>query len=389
SASVGDPAAAWAAARALPSAAAFLDAGEAWLERFPTDPRRAEVEAALVARRRAEPRWILPAAGALAPGLASAREALYVCDGRIAQRGLWSWAWATRQRTEHAVPPGLIDLQVLAAPSRQGLWAVQVRDGAKRLITFLPRLSPRRSSSSVAPAPPAALEDPAFDHGSSFLLSGDGRALLALAGERWLLCGLQPDGSLAIELAGSSPLPSASVRVVTLTPDGTHAVFAGRDPDEQVSVDALRVVRLADDAVVVKRMFTARVKALQGLPGGWFLVGTDIGQLIEADVRGERWDMLANPEGELIEFVGHKAVDGEHSALRWTPAGLLYAYGRLDRGGRVLQVWRLAERALVEEGEFPAYGTIQLSPDGRYLAGSVKDRVEVWDRWLPGEWAPR
>jgi len=376
------PAEHWAQVQQIPDAQGFLAAGEAWLAEHPADPLRATVEQALYARRRAEPRYVIPCDGEGTPSLVDTREALFVRRGTLQARELWAWSWSDHTLAPRPYSEGIVALASPAA-SQERCWLLTRREKAKLALSWLARI-PRQGEAYPEGTP---LDELGVSYRTLASPARDEPRFLICVRTQWSLYRGHADGSVGLLATGETPYGARSPKKLTLLPSGTHALFVGRDAADD-RMDVLRVVRLADDAVVAKRVLTSRLECCTPISDERLLIGNDIGQLIETDLSLTRWVLLENEDTPEIAFVGHPAIADELYALEVGPGGRLYALGLEAPGEGALQVWDLETHTLRDTHPLPVYTVSLLGPDGRYLVGARQGKVEVWDRWLPGEWQP-
>ena len=376
------PAEQWARAQQIPDAQGFLAAGEAWLAEHPDDPLRATVEQALYARRRAEPRYVIPCEGGGTPSLVETREALFLRRGTLQAPELWAWSWSSHGLSPRPYREGIVALASPAA-SQDQVWLLSRRSKRELALSWLPRI-PRHGEAYPEGTPLPEL-------GISFrVLAAPARDVprfLVSVRTQWALYRGHADGNASLLATGETPYGTRAPSKLMLLPGGTHALFVGRDSAHD-RMDTLRMVHLADGLVVAKRVLTSRLECCAAISDERLLIANDIGQLIETDLGLERWSLLENERAPEIEFVGHPAIADELRALHVGPGGRLYALGLEAPGEGALQVWDLETHALRATHPLPIYARTLLGPDGRYLVGARQGAVEVWDRWLPGEWQP-
>ncbi|MCA8923140.1 MAG: hypothetical protein KDD82_15095, partial [Planctomycetes bacterium] len=111
-------------------------------------------------------------------------------------------------------------------------------------------------------------------------------------------------------------------------------------------------------------------------------------QLVLYDAQFDHVANLENPEVEEKFLIGRRATAGALERLACSPAGVVYGIAEGEFGCR-LQAWDLDARSLLREQSLGQLLELCVSPDGRYLALVKREQVEVWDRWVSGEWQPK
>lgn len=385
--------AAWGEVQSQPVAADFLLQGEAWLLEFPQSALREEVELALVERRHAEPRWVVDSKDSRFFPPLTTRDALVLSSFARGGRILHTLAWDDGATQECGVGQ-LGVFGVYATAADEGVWLLGMRSRTERVVTYVPGLPEPEKELRAPSATLRVMPNPV-------LLSRDGRRLVLLHPQGWLSIVRKEDGELvAAESGATRPFAGGKLKLGALSADGTTLLCVGRE--DQGITDGILAIRVSDGEVCADKRVPYSLKAILPLASGETLASNSAGQLVLYDVDFNDPQVLVDPSAGATRYKGGKAIAGVLFGLAEGPNGRLYAVGELGTGvgdaeqdahvgtgeGR-LQVWSREQRTLIDSQEVPLYYWVVLSPDGRYLACCGLGRVDVWDRWLPGEWQPR
>ena len=360
---------------------ARLAQGEAWLERFPASGLRPDVEATLTRQRLQEPRWVHREHRGRVR-LARSRSELAIADEG---GGVSLAAWGAPRERHALLAPGLTYLS--GAPTVDGVWAAV---GAAQEVAHLevdgatPRVALRRPLTWV----PCGVE-----------ASPDGKQLAISNRQRTSVFSVESmlgDGFAAqLQVWIKQPDPP---REVAFLDDGSALASIVIEP-QMDELDRVLVVELDGDYTTLGELsLPVEPNVVESLPGARFAVGTEQGHLLIFDPQTVLQGAFEDPEVEDLHGASSIGAidaepgnDGEVYGLALGPRGVLYSVG--EHGGparSALRVWSVETRELLRVQILDrAYRDCCLSADGRYLAcATAEGEVDVWDRWLPGEWAP-
>ncbi|MCA8920949.1 MAG: hypothetical protein KDD82_04010, partial [Planctomycetes bacterium] len=231
-------------------------------------------------------------------------------------------------------------------------------------------------------------------------LSVDGELLALGHGERTSLYRAEAvlEGGFGFSELAWLKQPTVPVAQAFLADGSAFASVTGEGTLERL--DSLSVLDLTSYEIVGSADLPVVPTCMLGLADGRLILGTRRGHLLLFDGRAKFLGALVDPQlparapgtaTTVADVYEGRANDGPLHGLALSPAGLLYAVGEGGPGARsTIRVWDLARGALVREQQAARrYGSCCLSADGRYLAcGDADGAIDVWDRWLPDEWAP-
>ncbi|MEZ6186450.1 MAG: hypothetical protein R3F62_15755 [Planctomycetota bacterium] len=201
----------------------------------------------------------------------------------------------------------------------------------------------------------------------------------------WLCYSIEDTG-IETRASGGTP-PDVDAHLLTFDASAERLLFATRIRQElTTTLIALEVKSLE---VVAQLRVPFRVRGLCPLPDGDLLVASNDGTLALHDAEFAPRAYFEKPGLAPRDMLGARVAEAAVQHLVRSPDGLLYVVTEDGVGAQALQVWRLSDRTLIREQPLQGVADQVLSPDGRFLATSTRRGVEVWDRWVPGEWAPR
>ena len=374
----------WEAIQAQPPGE-LLEAGEAWLQRFPRSTLRREVAAELEASRLAAPRWVYRE-HRTPVRMAATSERLAAVDeaGRVS---LAPWG-----EPREAVRVGAEAMPYLASsPAGDELWIAAPYHGQGSLL----RVEAGEQPPTFEQAGRSLVQRPAL-----LTLSADGALLAFCHGERTSLYAAEAmlAGGFGRNQLGWIKQTMTPVAQAFLPHGSAFASVTGEGTTERL--DSLIVLSLETYEVQGSADLPVIPTSLVALADGRLVIGSRGGHLLLFDAHGAFLGVIKDPalpprakgsRGNISDIYDGRANDGAIRALALGPQGRLYTVGEAGSSeGSAIRVWDVAAGTLLREQRVPRpYRAACLSADGRYLACATDEgAIEVWDRWLSGEWRP-
>ena len=375
----------WEAIQALP-VGEQLEAGEAWLQRFPRSTLRRKVAAGLEALRLAAPRWVHHEHRTPVRLAATSRRLAAVDEaGRVS---LAPWG-----EPRQALRIGGDSMPYLASsPTSDELWIASLyrREGV------LMRVDAGAQPTTLEEAGRSLLQQPAL-----LTLSHDGALLAFCVGEKTSLyeaAALMLEEGFGRSQLGWLKQPIVPVAQAFLPDRSAFASVTGEGTTERL--DTLSVLSLEDYEIQGGADLPVIPTCMVALGDGRLVIGSRGGHLLLLDARGAFLGVIKDPalpprakgsRASISDVYDGRANDGVIRALGVGAQGRLYTVG--DAGSleeSAIRVWDVAEGTLLREQRVPRpYRAACLSADGRYLACATDEgTIEVWDRWLSHEWRP-